>query len=242
MRGLVIATATVAGIITAPAVAVAQTATSQAPPAAGAPPLPAQPKDFVPPFRGPFGFAQMPTGPSDNLPPNTMSQGLSSEAKLNAFRSMMMVNPLSLRQMMSIMVAKKKAESGISFDEVVDSMKLKANKLNFKLVGHNALYKDIIAIAGKQDTPRVEIFSFCDAIVARNILDHVPEFIAFLPCRIAVLEDARKEIWLVTLDWDVRWLDTSNHPDKIATALRADAIRIREAIEEIMVAGAKGEL
>lgn len=194
------------------------------------------------PFRGPLGYLQMPTGPHENLPPNSMSFGISAEAKMNFYQSMMMMNPMSLRQMINIMVAKKKVESGVSFEDVIESMKLRANKRNFKFVGHSPLYKDVIAITGKTDTPRVEIFSFCDASVAREILDYVPEFIAFLPCRIAVMEDSKKAIWLVTLDWDVRWLDTSNHPDKISPELRAKAVNIRDAIEDIMNAGAKGEL
>lgn len=194
------------------------------------------------PFTGPLGLFQMPTGPSDALPPNTFSYALSAEAKMNAFQSMNMFNPLSLRQMMNIMVAKKKAKDGVSFDDVVESMRLRANKRNFKFVGHSPLSKDVVAMTGNQNTPRVEIFSFCNAVVAREILDYVPEFVAFLPCRIAVIEDAKKAIWLVTLDWDVRWLDTSNHPDKISPQLRKNAVEIRDAIEDIMSAGAGGEL
>jgi uncharacterized protein (DUF302 family) len=187
------------------------------------------------------GFT-MPTLPKEEFKPNTFSEGVSAEAKMKAAQSMMLFNPLSMRQMMSMMVAKKKAKSGLKFDEVVDSMKLKANQRNFKLVGHNPLSKDVVAISGKTDTPRVEIFSFCDAIVAREILDYSPEFIAFLPCRIAVLEDAQKAIWLVTLDWDVRWLDTSLNPNKMPESVRAKAIQIRESIELIMEAGANGDL
>jgi len=78
--------------------------------------------------------------------------------------------------------------------------------------------------------------------VGRKILDYSPEFIAFPPCRIAVLEDSARRIWLVTLDWDVTWMDTSAHPDKIGEDLRKDAIRIREVMEDIMLAAARGDL
>jgi uncharacterized protein (DUF302 family) len=189
-----------------------------------------------------WGNLPVPLPPPTGHPPNTMMEGISAEAKMNAAQSMMMINPLSLRQMMNLMVAKKQAKDGLSFDDVIESMKVRANKVNFKLVGHNPLSKDVVAITGKTDTPRVEIFSFCDAVVAREILDYSPEFIAFLPCRIAVLEDSKKKIWLVTMDWDVRWMDTSRHQDKISESLRAKAIKIREGIEQIMDAGAKGDL
>ena len=32
----------------------------------------------------------------------------------------------------------------------------------------------------------------------------MPEFVVFLPCRIALLEDADKKLWVMTLDWDVQ--------------------------------------
>jgi len=38
----------------------------------------------------------------------------------------------------------------------------------------------------------------------------VPESIVYLPCRIAVMEDAQKNVWLLTLDWDTAWLDGIN--------------------------------
>ena len=88
----------------------------------------------------------------------------------------------------------------------------------------------------------LEFFSFCDLITMRMIVDYVPEFIAFLPCRIAVIEDAEGAIWLVTLDWDVRWLDTSPNPNRISPELRERAISVRERIETIMEAAANGDL
>ena len=123
----------------------------------------------------------------------------------------------------------------------VEAMKTKANELNFKFVGHNPLWKDIIAISGKTDTPRVEFFSFCDAMVARDLLDLSLEFAVFLPCRVAVVQDANKKIWLLTLDWDARWLDTSKNPNQMSAKLRDGAIKIREAIDKIMRAGASGD-
>jgi uncharacterized protein (DUF302 family) len=140
-----------------------------------------------------------------------------------------------------MMAVKYPAKDGLSYDDVVTAMKTKANELNFKFVGHNPLWKDIVAITGKQDTPRVEFFTFCDAMVAREILDLSIEFAIFLPCRVAVLEDANKKIWLMTLDWDVRWLDSSKNPNQMSASLREKSIVVREAIDKIMRAGANGD-
>lgn len=166
---------------------------------------------------------------------------LTAEAKMAMMQSMMMANPMSLRQMINMMVAKKKADASLTFDEVIESMDLRANFLNMKKVGHNTPHRVIEAITGEA-SPRLEMMSYCDVMTMRQILDYVPEFGAFVPCRITVLEDNKGDIWLMTLDWDVRWLDTSPNPNRITPELREGAIRIREALEEIMEAGANGDL
>lgn len=189
----------------------------------------------------PKGWLKLPTAPKREHHPNTVSPSISSEAKMRMMQTMMMFNPMGLRQMISMMVAKKKVAEGISFDEVIESMDLRANALNMKKVGHNTPYKVIEQITGKP-SPRLEIVNYCDVLTMRKILDFVPEFGAFVPCRITVLEDANKQIWLMTLDWDVRWLDTSSNPNRISPELRAAAIKVRETIESIMEAGANGDL
>jgi uncharacterized protein (DUF302 family) len=182
-----------------------------------------------------------PTLPKKDIPPNTVSEGVSKEAKTKAVQSMMLANPLSMREMISLMTYKVKAKPGISFDEVVESMKLRANTHNYKYVGHSPLSKDVEAVTGKP-SPRVEVFSFCDSVVARRLLDYVPELIAFLPCRIAVLEDANKDIWLITIDWDISWLDYSQNPNKMDPELYKESRRIRDVMEDMMNAGANGDL
>lgn len=182
-----------------------------------------------------------PTLPKKDIEPNTVSEGVSKEAKTKAVQSMMQVNPLSMREMISLMTYKVKAKPGLGFDDVVDSLKLRANKHNYKYVGHAPMSKDVEAITGKS-SPRVEVFSFCDSVVARKLLDYVPELIAFLPCRIAILEDAHKQIWLITLDWDISWLDYSQNPNKMDADLYKESRRIRDVMEDMMNAAANGDL
>ncbi|MFN4147978.1 MAG: DUF302 domain-containing protein [Rhodocyclaceae bacterium] len=189
----------------------------------------------------PFNIQLPPTRPKEDHVPNTMRESISPEARANFISSLMAVNPFSMQEMIAMMAVKYQAKEGLSFDDVVEAMKSKANELNFKFVGHNPMWKDVIAISGVKETPRVEFFSFCDAMVARELLDISLEFAIFLPCRIAVVEDAYKKVWLLTLDWDVRWLDTSKNPNQISNKLREGALRIRDAIDKIMRAGAEGE-
>jgi uncharacterized protein (DUF302 family) len=189
----------------------------------------------------PFNVQMPPTRGKETAVPNTVRESISPEARANFVSSMMAMNPFSMQEMVAMMAVKYPAKDGLTYDEVVTAMKTKANELNFKFVGHNPLWKDIVAITGKTDTPRVEFFTFCDALVAREILDLSIEFAIFLPCRVAVLEDANKKIWLMTLDWDVRWLDASKNPNQMSAALREKSIMVREAIDKIMRAGANGD-
>lgn len=173
--------------------------------------------------------------------PNSMMDEITPEARKKFLQGSLATSPLSLRDMMNLLAYKVPAKEGLSYDDVVSSMKQKANKLNFKFVGVNSIYKDIAAISGKP-TPRVEVFNFCDAMVARELLDYSLEFVIFLPCRIAVLEDHQGKVWLVTLDWDVSWLDTLPNPNVIPDSLKTSAAKIRRVMTEIMQAGADGEL
>lgn len=173
--------------------------------------------------------------------PNTMMDAISPQAKTRFMQTAMATSPFSVRDAINFMVHKKPVQDGIKFDEAVESMKLRANRLNFKFVGVNPLWMDVQAISGKP-TSRVEVFNFCDAMVARELLDYSLEFIAFLPCRIALVEDANKKLWVVMLDWDATWLDTSPNPNRMPEPLYKGARRIRDAMESIMDAAVKGDI
>lgn len=160
--------------------------------------------------------------------------------KKQLYDQMVGMSSLSMRDLFNFMTFKLRAEEGLSFDDIVEAMELKANEVNFKKVGHNEFWKDVSAISGLP-TLRLEILQFCDAVVGRRMLDFSPEFSIFIPCRITVMEDANGEIWLMTLDWDVSWLARAWQPgSQLDPALVEDAIRIRDAMTQIMQAGATG--
>ena len=183
-----------------------------------------------------------PTQSKLDWPKNKVSPSISDEAKKNAFQSVMMMSPLSMRDMLSIMTHKLPLEEDVTWDDAVESMKLRANEVNFKFVGSSPLSKEIEALTDAP-SPRIEIFRFCDALVARKILDYMPEFIIFLPCKIALIEDHEGQLWVMTMDWDVSWLDFAQNPNShLSKELRADAKLIRENIRYIMDGAATGDL
>ncbi|WP_462321843.1 DUF302 domain-containing protein [Halochromatium sp.] len=132
-------------------------------------------------------------------------------------------------------VLKMPLADDVSMDDAVDSMKLRANSLNFKLVAHLPLYKELEAMG--VDSGRIEIYQFCDARIANEMLQFNPDFAAYLPCRIALIEDTEGKAWLVTLDLG-KIIPGANLPPE----LLEKAELVRDNIESIMTAGANGEL
>ncbi len=172
---------------------------------------------------------------------NRVMPEIPAQQKQAVFDQMVGMTSWSMGDLFNFMTAKMQADPELTFDDVVEAMELKANELNFKKVGHNEFWKDVGAISGKP-TLRVDILQFCDAIVGRRMLDFSPEFSIFIPCRITVLEDATGEIWLMTLDWEVSWLARAWQPGStLDPSLVEDAVRIRDAMTEIMEAGATGD-
>ena len=117
-----------------------------------------------------------------------------------------------------------------------------ANQLNLKLVGHSPMIKDMQAVLGDTTSPRMEVFHFCDIAAGREIMKLVPEAIVYLPCRIAVMEDNNKNVWVLTLDWDMAWLDSINGSMGITPELAKMALDIRDKMDNVMRAGANGDL
>ncbi len=172
-----------------------------------------------------------------------MAPTIERRQKITFMQAMMpFLGNLGIRDVMNLMSIKYKAKEGLSFDDVVESMQLRANKLNFKLVGHSPMWKDFVAVLDDKAAPRVEVFHYCDIAAGREVLRLAPEAVAFLPCRIAVMEDADKNIWVVTLDWDLAWLDSIQGSLGIHPELARYAIDIRDKMDEIMRAAAAGEL
>lgn len=192
------------------------------------------------PERADEGASVMPTRPKEDYPKNMMMPPISAEAKMKMMQTAMAANIFSLRDMMNMIVAKKKALPGLSFDEVIESLQSKAFDMNMRPTGHNTPWK-VLRETYDPASPRLEFLSFCDLITMRMILDYSLEFGAFVPCRITVAEDAEGQIWLYTLDWDVRWLDTSPNPNRLPDELRERALKVRENIEIMMEAAATGD-
>ncbi len=130
---------------------------------------------------------------------------------------------------------KCKVAEDVSADDAIESMKLRANFLNFKLVGHLPLSEQVKANGGESN--RMEIFQFCDANIAAKMVKHSMAFAGYLPCRISLVLDDAGQAWLITLNMDSTMGDAS-----LPKALQGLGMTVRNNIYSIMSAGAEGDL
>jgi len=135
-------------------------------------------------------------------------------------------------------VYKVAIERGVGLKDAADSMRLRANALNLQLVAELPLSKQVEAVTG-QPQRTITIFQFCDAVTAKALIDLNLDFAVYMPCRIAMIEDANGQGWLVMMDVNV---DMLAQEKRVPQALKDRINAVRQALVEIMQAGAQGEL
>ena len=226
-------------LITAIALSLSVPALAQMPGAANNPYL-----SNVPVSAGPMVLPVSPAGRGTR--PYEMSRVIPPEEKAEMMKKMMpmmnMVTRMDIKDVMNLMSVKYQAKKGLSFDEVKQSMELRANQLNFKKVGESPMWKDIQAVLGDKNAPRMEVYHYCDIAAGREVLRYAPESIVFLPCRIAIMEDADKNIWVLSLDWNTSWLDSISGKMGAPSELLKYATDIRDKMDVIMKAAANGDI
>ena len=184
--------------------------------------------------------------PSQPIKPYTMRRAVSQQEKTQmmqmALPMMTGLLRMSMADSMNYFARKYKAKPGLTFDEVRDSLFLRANQVNVKKVGENLMWKDFQVVLNDMDAPRIEVYSFCDIAVARALLKVSPEFIVFLPCRITIMEDSNKDIWVLMLDWSLDWVKGYETQLGLTEELAKGAIDLNQRMDEMMRAAANGDL
>lgn len=131
-------------------------------------------------------------------------------------------------------VVKMSLVSDVSMEDAAMAMVSKASELNLKLVGQQKVHNEIRARG--LPSPHLEILQFCDPEDAVKMVTLDPLYAAYMPCRIALVEDANGKPWLLMLNLDMLINSYSLPPE-----LQAIAIRVNQAMLAIMTAGATGD-
>jgi uncharacterized protein (DUF302 family) len=131
-------------------------------------------------------------------------------------------------------VLKMGLSEGVSPEDAIDAMLSKAAELNMKLVGRQDVGGELRARG--VEAPRLEIFQFCDPEDAIEMVKFNTIYAAYMPCRIALVEDSDGRIWLEMLN-----LDMIINAYPLPPRLQAIAITVNGEMLSIITAGATGE-
>lgn len=131
-------------------------------------------------------------------------------------------------------VIKQAVIDGVEADDVVEAMKSKAISLNMKFVAHQPLHKELRARG--IESGRLEIFQFCNPTDADKMVKFNPIFAAYMPCRIALVEDQQGKLWVMMLNLDMLINNTPLPPD-----VKIVAEKVNNTLKQILEAAATGE-
>ncbi len=139
--------------------------------------------------------------------------------------------PEPLKFDISQTVVKMPLADGVSVDEAIQFLQSKAAELNMKIVAHQPVSKELKARG--IDSGPLHIFQFCNPEDAYKMVQNNALFAAYMPCRIALVEDSKGKVWLMMMDLDIL---INNAP--LSPELHDMAVRINKNLMEIMKAGA----
>jgi uncharacterized protein (DUF302 family) len=130
-------------------------------------------------------------------------------------------------------VIKMALAEGVGPQDAVDAMLSKAAELNMKMVGHQNVSQELRSRG--IDSPDLEIFQFCNPEDAIKMVKFNTIYAAYMPCRIALVQDSEGKHWLEMLNLDMIINAYSLPPE-----LQAIAITVNGTMLSILTAGATG--
>ncbi len=131
---------------------------------------------------------------------------------------------------------KRRVEEDLAAEDVEEVMRFVANEHNIKNVGELPLYKEVEAISG-EPFRHLKLYMFCNPMTAARMVDYSDSFSAYLPCRIALVEDPDGVLWLYTLNMDLMIHGGTPLPQ----ALKEEALEVKRVMLDIMERAATGE-
>jgi uncharacterized protein (DUF302 family) len=131
-------------------------------------------------------------------------------------------------------VVKLQIQSGVLPEDAELAMLSIAAGLNLKLVGEQAVSREL-QLRGKKP-PYLKILQFCNPEDAIKLVEYNPVFASYMPCSISIVEDQAGKYWVMMMNLEVL-VESKHMPPEVSEI----AIRINQSLLKIMVAGASGE-
>jgi len=129
----------------------------------------------------------------------------------------------------------RKVSAGVSVKEIEEAFASVAAEDNLRPVGELFLSRELAARSGHEEK-FLKLYSYCDPSTARAIVDFNPAMAAFLPCRIAVVEQD-DGFWLYAMNMDVMLRLGRPMPPE----LQAAVLRVRTTMLKMLDRAATGD-
>ena len=133
-------------------------------------------------------------------------------------------------------VVKYTLADGVSPEDAEQSMRLIANEHNIKAVGELPLSEQVELETGEKQR-FLKIYQYCNPQTAMKMVNYSDAFAAYLPCRIAMIEDKQGKFHLYSLDMDLMIYGGKTLPPE----LHAEAVKVQEIMTDIMERAAEGD-
>ncbi|CAC9575540.1 hypothetical protein [uncultured Gammaproteobacteria bacterium] len=124
----------------------------------------------------------------------------------------------------------------LSNEDIEEAMESVAIERSIRSVGMLAL-SEMVELQTGEKQRYLKIYQYCSPRVAMTMVDHSDAFSAYLPCRLAVIEDKQGKKWIYTLDMDLMIYGGAPLPPE----LLKKAIAVQATIDAIQQAGATGD-
>jgi uncharacterized protein (DUF302 family) len=134
------------------------------------------------------------------------------------------------------MIRRVKVNADVSNADVAEALESIATERGIKPVGILPLSDEINARTGG-NRGYIKIFSYCNPITAGDFVDYSLAFGAFLPCRIALMEDKNGDRWLYAMAMEL--MIEGGHT--LEPEMLKKANNVRKTIYDMMDMAAEGE-
>ncbi|MCB1786997.1 MAG: c-type cytochrome [Chromatiaceae bacterium] len=131
-------------------------------------------------------------------------------------------------------MAKMPISSTVTVDEAISAMRSRAYDLNLRVVGEQHISSE--QRSRGINARYLTVLQFCSPSDSHTLINANPIFAGYMPCRIAIVEDAQSKLWLVMFNLDIMVDSSLLPPDVVETA-----VRINRSMLSIMASGATGE-
>lgn len=129
----------------------------------------------------------------------------------------------------------RKVKPGVTTAEIEEAFAGVAAEDNIRPVGDLPISKELEIRSGKAEK-FLKVYSYCDPAAARQMVDFSPNMAAFLPCRIAVVEQD-DGLWIYTMNMDMLIKMGRQLPPDVGATL----YRVRATLLKMLERGAAGE-